>query len=79
MLSLSAPVSWAARRSTSALRAAASFSASARRFSSFFSLARSSSNSCLRLNTPTLRAVEPPVKEPPALMTCPSSVTMRLR
>ena len=41
---------------------------------------RSSSSSCLRLNTPTLRAVEPPVKElPPALMTWPSSVTIRLR
>ena len=59
--------------------AASSFSASARRVSSLVSLLRSSSSSCLRLNTPTLRAVEPPVKEPPALMTCPSSVTMRLR
>ena len=35
------------------------------------------SSSAARLRTPAFRPVEPPVMEPPRLMTCPSSVTTR--
>ena len=38
---------------------------------------RSFSSSAARLRTPALRLTEPPVMEPPRLMTWPSSVTMR--
>ena len=37
----------------------------------------SRSSSAARLRTPALRLVEPPVMEPPRLITCPSSVTIR--
>ncbi len=39
----------------------------------------SSSISCLRLNSPAERETLPPVNEPPALTTWPSTVTTRLR
>ena len=35
--------------------------------------------SCLRLNSPAERETLPPVNEPPALTTWPSTVTTRLR
>ena len=34
-------------------------------------------SSAARLSTPAFREMEPPVMEPPRLMTCPSSVTIR--
>ena len=55
------------------------FSCAARQsFWSFAALSRSSSISCLRVNSPADRWTLPPVKLPPALMTCPSSVTTLL-
>ena len=73
----SAADSSAARAAVSCLRRRSS-SAACRICSSYrAAFLRSSSISILREKSPADRATEPPVKEPPALMTCPSRVTTR--
>ena len=77
--SLFVAVSCAERVSTSAFHLSVFSWAAACFFARVSSFARSSSISCLRLNSPAERETLPPVNEPPALITCPSAVTTRLR
>ena len=79
MASLSVAVSSAESASTSAFALSVFSSAASRCFSSASTFFFSSSISCLRLNSPAERETLPPVNEPPALTTWPSTVTTRLR
>ena len=67
--SLAVAVSSACRASTCSLHWSVFSCAARQSFCSFAALMRSSSISCLRVNSPALRCTLPPVKLPPALIT----------
>ena len=76
--SLAVAVSSACKASACSLHWSVFSCAARQSFCSLAAFRRSSSISCLRVNSPALRCTLPPVKLPPALMTCPSMVTTLL-
>ena len=76
--SLAVAVSSACKASACSLHWSVFSCAARQSFCSLAAFRRSSSISCLRVNRPALRCTLPPVKLPPALITCPSMVTTLL-